>query len=139
LFPGLHHHARFRVSETDDEFSVVMDSDDGTTRVAVQGRLAADLPAGSMFPSLNAASEFFARGSVGYSATRAHGRFDGLELRTFTWQVTPLAVDRVESSFFEDGHRFPPGAAEFDCALLMRGIEHEWHGRASLCRECVLP
>lgn len=138
LFPGVHHHARFRVSETDDEFGVVMDSDDGTTHVAVQGRVATELPTDSLFPSLQAASEFFERGSVGYSATRSHSTFDGLELRAFTWQVTPLAVDRVESSFFEDGNLFPPGAADFDCALLMRGIEHEWHGRPSLCLDRVL-
>jgi hypothetical protein len=39
----------------------------------------------------------------------------------------------VRSSFFEDGSLFPRGSIEFDCALLMRGIEHEWHGRADLC------
>jgi hypothetical protein len=138
LFPGVHHHARFRVSESDDEFGVVMDSDDGTTHVAAHGRTAAKLSPGSIFPSLEDASEFFERGSVGYSATRAPGTFDGLELRAFTWQVMPLAVDRVESSFFEDGERFPPGAAEFDCALLMRGIEHEWHGRKRLCLDRVV-
>lgn len=132
------HHARFRVSETDDQFGLIMDRDDGTTHVAVPGRVAAELPTDSMFPSLEAASEFFERGSVGYSATRSHGTFDGLELRAFTWQVTPLAVDRVESSFFQNGKLFPPGAAEFDCALLMRGIEHEWHGRESLCLDRVL-
>jgi len=38
----------------------------------------------------------------------------------------------VESSFFEDRALFPPGSVEFDCALLMRGIEHEWHGRGWL-------
>jgi hypothetical protein len=25
------------------------------------------------------------------------------------------------------------GSIEFDCALLMRGIDHEWHGKADLC------
>jgi hypothetical protein len=28
---------------------------------------------------------------------------------------------------------FPPGSVQFDCALLMRGIDHEWLGRESLC------
>jgi hypothetical protein len=28
---------------------------------------------------------------------------------------------------------FPKASIEFDCALLMRGIEHEWHGKADLC------
>ena len=25
------------------------------------------------------------------------------------------------------------GSTEFDCALLMENVEHEWYGRASLC------
>jgi hypothetical protein len=33
----------------------------------------------------------------------------------------------VHSSFFANPHVFPPGAAVFDNALLMRGVEHEWH------------
>jgi hypothetical protein len=37
-----------------------------------------------------------------------------------------LAVEQVESSFFNDPRRFPSGSVEFDCALLMRGIRHEW-------------
>jgi len=41
-------------------------------------------------------------------------------------------VERVESSFFEDKSRFPPGTVKFDCALLMRDIEHEWHSREPL-------
>ena len=28
---------------------------------------------------------------------------------------------------------FPKGSIQFDCALLMRGIEHEWRGQADLC------
>jgi hypothetical protein len=39
----------------------------------------------------------------------------------------------VTSSFFEDSALFPKGSIEFDCALLMCGIEHEWHGRSDLC------
>jgi hypothetical protein len=27
---------------------------------------------------------------------------------------------------------FPAGSVELDCALLMRGIDHEWHGREPL-------
>jgi hypothetical protein len=55
--------------------------------------------------------------------------FDGLELRSFGWRAEALAVERVESSFFEDRMKFPSGSAELDCALLMKGIDHEWHGR----------
>jgi hypothetical protein len=133
LFPGVHHHARFRVAEGNGRYSVSLDSRDDRTHVAVEGRTAPDLPATSIFGSLEEASGFFEQGSLGYSATRRDGQYDGLELRTFNWRVEPLSVERVESSFFEDERFFAAGSAEFDSALVMRGIEHEWHGRESLC------
>lgn len=133
IFPGVHHHADFTIDECGDRFSVALRSDDGSTRVSVAGTVTADIPADSVFPSLSAASEFFAGGSLGYSVTRDKGRFDGLELHCTTWSMEPLAVEQVTSSYFSDEARFPPGSVHFDCALLMRGIRHEWHGRGSLC------
>ena len=73
-------------------------------------------------------------GSLGYSVTTTDGRYDGLELRCENWQVQPLDVTRVESSYFEDQSLFPQGSVEFDCALLMRGVQHEWHARGDLYR-----
>jgi hypothetical protein len=133
LFPGVHHHAKFTVGEHDDYYRLVLDSDDRQTHVRVEGHVSEELPKGSIFGSLEGASDFFSRGSLGYSVTAKPGAFDGLELRTFNWKVTPLAVDKVESSFFENPALFPPRSAEFDCALLMREIEHEWLGREPLC------
>lgn len=135
LFPGVQHHASFAVVETGDYLSVAIVSDDGDTRVRVSGRLADGLPATSVFSSVAEASDFFEAGALGYSATRTAGRYDGMELACLNWHVEPLAVDTIESSFFQDVSRFPPGTAEFDCALVMRGIEHEWHGREELCCE----
>ena len=99
----------------------------------MRGRPSGSLPSSSVFDSLAEASAFFQAGSLGYSATPDPARFQGLELNCQNWQVTPLDVDEVRSSFFDDPARFPPGSIEFDCALLMRGIEHEWHGQADLC------
>ena len=135
LFPGEHHHAKFQVEERDGHYRIILDSDDRRTHLAVEGQIASELPSTSVFDSLRQASEFFEQGSLGYSPTREPGRFDGLELRSFTWEVQPLAVERVESSFFEDRALFPAGSVEFDCALLMREIAHEWHGRESLHAE----
>ena len=131
LFPGVHYHSRFSVSETADEFSVDVSNADGT-HVAVEGQICRDLPGSSVFESLPQASEFFNRGSIGYSATRHPGVLDGLELRTSKWEMVPLAIRRVESSFFADQSVFPSGSVEFDCALLMRNIAHEWHGLGNL-------
>jgi uncharacterized protein YqjF (DUF2071 family) len=133
LFPGIHHHARFTVEENPDHYHVALRSDDGVTTMSVRGRRAGRLPASSVFGSLEEASAFFQAGSLGYSATRDPSRFHGLLLRCLNWQVEPLEVEEVRSSFFEDESRFPKRSIGFDCALLMRGIEHEWHGKSDLC------
>lgn len=132
LFPGVHHHAAFQVHEKDDRYRVELNSDDRHTHLLVAGHVAQELPRSSVFGSLQEASDFFERGSLGYSVTATPDQFDGLELRSFNWQVHPLAVEQVESSFFDDQTVFPPGSIEFDCALLMRGIDHEWHGRGMM-------
>jgi hypothetical protein len=133
LFPGIHHHAQFAVQESTERLKVALHSDDGVTSMSVRGHRAHQLPASSVFSSREEASAFFQAGSLGYSATRDPSRFQGLELRCLNWRVEPLEVEEVRSSFFEDVARFPKGSLEFDCALLMRGIEHEWHGKSDLC------
>lgn len=133
LFPGVHNHGAFQVQEKDEHFRVALDSDDSQTHLLVEGHVARELPRTSVFGSVDEASDFFARGALGYSVTAVPGQFDGLELRSFNWQVQPLAIDTVESSFFENRALFPPGSVQFDCALLMRKIDHEWHGRGRLC------
>ena len=126
VFPGVHHHADFEVHETADDFCLEMRSQDGSTAVGLKARLADELNPNSIFTSLTEASDFFARGSAGYSATGNAGCWDGLELHTDDWEVEPLKVNEVRSSFFDDRMQFPADSIEFDCALLMRGIEHEW-------------
>jgi hypothetical protein len=86
-----------------------------------------------MFHSLDEASAFFYASTLGYSATPDPLRFEGLKLHCHNWQVEPLEVDEVRSNVFNDVSLFPRGSIEFDCALLMRGIEHEWCGQADLC------
>jgi len=63
---------------------------------------------------------------MGYSATSAGDHLDAIELETVDWRVSPLDVERVHSSFFGDERRFPAGSVQFDCALVMRDIEHTW-------------
>jgi hypothetical protein len=133
LFPGIHHHAKFLVEESADRFAVAVKSDDGAVSMSVRARRTDRLPESSVFASTQEASEFFAAGSLGYSDAPTPDRFQGLELRCLNWQAEPLDVDEVRSSFFEDGATFPKGSIEFDGALLMRGIEHEWHGQSDLC------
>ena len=127
IFPGEHHHAHFSVEESDSAISLKMKSDDAAVAVEVVGRISPGLPPASIFSSLAEASAFFEKGSVGYSVTSERERLDGLELRTQNWSVEPLEVSHVYSSYFGDKTKFPDGAIEFDHALIMRNLEHEWH------------
>jgi hypothetical protein len=134
LVPGEHHHAHFEVDETDDRLQISFASDDGLTSGSVTAHVTQELPADSVFGSADEASQFFESGALGYSATRDPDRYDGLELQCKTWAVQPLAVEAVRSSYFDDPTKFSAGSAVFDCALLMRGIEHQWRSRADLSR-----
>lgn len=126
LFPGEHQLATFNVQDEGDRIDFRMKSRDGVTEVRFSGAVADDLPAGSSFGSVEEASKFFEAGSLGYSA-RAHGEgVDGLRFKTESWLVRPLALSAMYSSFFANRDLFPEGSVEFDCALIMRNIAHEW-------------
>ncbi|MEZ4279998.1 MAG: DUF2071 domain-containing protein [Myxococcota bacterium] len=139
LFPGVHQLATFETSDTDPRISVAFKANDGSAFAKVSGIVGSPFPSGSIFTSLAEASAFFETGSIGYSATKSPDLFDGLELRSHSWKVEPLMIDLVDSSFFTDGASLPAGTAEFDCALLMREISHEWLARDPLCCEDVAP
>ena len=101
------------------------------------GAVADELPARSVFGTAAAASAFFERGSVGYSATGSVVRHDGLELRCQRWGVRPLTVTLATSTYLADPTRFPHGSVEFDSALLMRDVEHTWHAQPDLYGDVV--
>jgi hypothetical protein len=127
LFSGEHHPARFSVVDTLAHVELAMQSLDGSVSVKVVGDAADELPASSCFQSLQEASAFFEGGSLGYSATREGSRLDGLRLTTLHWSTRPLSVREVHTSFFADPLRFPAGSIQFDHALVMRDLAHEWH------------
>jgi hypothetical protein len=132
IFPGEHHQASFSVAESESEIKLSVESSDAAVRVEVEGRIADELPASSIFSSLAEASSFFKGGSLGYSVTAEPGRLDGLELETKEWRVEPLQVSRMYSSHFSDEERFPEGSVGFDHALIMRDVSHEWHSADDL-------
>jgi len=77
-------------------------------------------------------SDFFERGSLGYSDTAEGQSLEGIELRTNAWSVQALEVDHANASYFNDPAAFPAGSVEFDNALLMRNVDHSWHRRSPL-------
>ncbi len=132
VFPGAHHAASFTVWETGGNYKLEMRSADGTTFLRIRARAADKLPSNSIFRSLAEASAFLRNGALGWSVRATDEAFDGLELDCNGWRIEPLAVDRLESSYFENTSLFPAGTVEFDSAFLMRNVSHEWHARGIL-------
>ena len=124
VFPGKHYHAAFDVKEEDNNYRIAFTSSDDTS-ISINADLTDILDPSSIFETLENASAFFQAGAVGYSPNG--NKYDGLELRTENWKVQPLAVNEVHSSFFEDEALFLKGSVQFDNALLMTEIAHEWH------------
>jgi Uncharacterized conserved protein (COG2071) len=132
FFPGEHHAAKFNVTDDGDRIDFEMISDDQSVVVKVRGKKSDELSPESGFKNAAEASAFFESGSLGYSATRKGDRLEGLRLKTLQWKISPLQVEHVRSSFFDDKTKFPQGSVSFDCALIMRDIEHEWQSEADL-------
>jgi hypothetical protein len=127
IFPGEHQSADFSVADDGSQISISIRARDGGMTVQLQAHDADTLPGSSCFRSIADSSAFFEGGSVGYSATADCCRLDGIRLETKGWQVRPLAVDNVESSYFSNPEMFPTDSISFDHALIMRDVRHEWH------------
>lgn len=127
IFPGTHHLANFQVDEHEDSYKVGFTSNDNTS-LSIEAQETTLWSTESVFNDLQSASDFFENGTVGYSPASNKGHYDGLELTTYQWEVKPLKVSSVQSSFFEDASIFPKGSVKFDNALLMKNIGHEWKG-----------
>lgn len=125
IFPGIHHFADFKVDERDGYYSVEFRSEDNTY-LSIKAQETQDWNSTSIFKNLDCASSFFEQGAIGYSPDHSGNKFDGLELKTYRWKVTPLKISEVRSSFFENEDIFPSGSVKFDNALLMKDIGHEW-------------
>jgi hypothetical protein len=124
IFPGRHFHARFDVKEGDGNYQVAFKSSDGAF-ISIDAKKSENFNPDSIFQNFENASRFFEGGAIGYSPNNS--KYEGLQLKTFNWKMEPLQVASVQSSFFEDETVFPQGSTQFDNALLMTQIKHEWH------------
>ena len=123
LFPGKHYLAKFNVQETNGNYHIDFKSSDDTV-TSIDATETKFFNENSIFKTLENASDFFENGDLGYSPNK--DKFDGLRLKAYKWEVQPLEVSNVKSSFFENEEIFPKGSVTFDNALLMTNIEHEW-------------
>jgi Uncharacterized conserved protein (COG2071) len=124
VFPGKHYLAKFNVREGNGNYHVDFTSSD-LTSISIDAKETKVFKADSIFETLENASDFFEKGSVGYSPNKKI--VEGLKLQTKEWKVSPLEVSAIQSSFFDDESLFPKGSVVFDHALLMTQIKHEWH------------
>jgi hypothetical protein len=136
LFPGVHHHSKFTVDDREGRISIrIVAEDIEDPLVDLETSETEAFPETSVFSSLTESSAFFEAGCVGYSSRPDSCRLDGLLLKVADWRVSPLKVHQVRSAFFDDPAIFPAGSIEFDHALLMRDIRHEWHSEPSMSVE----
>jgi hypothetical protein len=132
FFPGMYHRSWIDTRDDRGVVEISCRSDDGAGDVRFVARETDQLPSTSVFGSLEEAAAFFQRGAVGYSASRHAARLDGLLLQTNGWSVAPLDVEVLESSYFANSIRFPPGSATLDDALIMRNVAHTWRALPSI-------
>jgi len=111
LFPGNLHRARISSVGNDEQFSIALTSRDQVTRVSVSASIADQLPDGSVFGNIQHMSDFLEDASVAYSDSASGDCFEGVELETTNWSVTPLEIHHANSSFFDDQALFPNGSA----------------------------
>ncbi|HYF68476.1 MAG TPA: DUF2071 domain-containing protein [Ohtaekwangia sp.] len=126
FFSWPHYRAVFAVGEGNGKYAVSMQSRDGYTRLEVDARRTDHFPSNSMFDSLLHASCSFKDCALGVSPSTKRSEFKTIKLQTKTWNVTPLQVHDLKSSYFEDKSLFPHDTIQFDNALLMEGVSREW-------------
>jgi hypothetical protein len=127
LFPGVHTRARFDVRDPGDRLEYSVTTEAGDTDVRLRVRLVEDWRPSPLFPVFEDVRSFFAKGDCGFSCSLRGDELEGMQLRTTVWEMSPLEVEDVASTFYDDRDRFPEGTIGLDGAVLMRGIPHEWH------------
>ncbi|WP_417366769.1 DUF2071 domain-containing protein [Flavobacterium beibuense] len=123
VFPGKHHMAKFNISEASGHYAISYTTNDATS-MNIEASEADVFNSNSVFGNMETASAFFKNGSIGF--TPCNSGLDSVILHTYNWEIKPLEVIKVESSYFNDTNLFPNDSIQFDNALLMQNIEHEW-------------
>ena len=126
IFPGIFQRSTFSVTESAARYKVEIAHKKSEPHVIFDGEECAEFPKTSVFESLAEASEFFAKGAIGYSLAKDGSHFQGMELRFLEWHISPLKINRAHVKLYEDGNLFPKGAVQVDSAMIMKRLRHEW-------------
>ena len=127
VFPGIFQRSAFKVVETPGRYHVEIAYPGKDPHVVFDGEDAPSFSSSSIFSSLDEASDFFAKGAVGYSTSRDRTHFQGMELRLLEWHISPLKINKAFVRLYEEGSAFPRGSVQLDSAMVMRRLKHEWH------------
>ncbi len=69
LFPGVHHAADFKVSQTPEDLRMHVTTKNGEADVQLQARFGADWESSRLFPKFEEAVQFFKKGDCGFSCS----------------------------------------------------------------------
>mgnify|MGYP000134884593 CR=1 FL=1 len=117
--------ADFRVWEKDGVCRVRVDCGEEYAGVEIHETGSDEITEGSVFDSVESASEFFCEAGMRYSPSGE--RYDGIEFCPREFEMKPVEVKELQSSYFGKAE-----SAELDSAFKMEGIEHEWRPRGSV-------
>jgi len=131
LFPGSHLRATIRVREAGPDLTISVHNYKQVMSVRVNVSDTTSL-GGSLFTSLDEAIQFFRNGSQGYSPSLSGSCLEGVQLQCDRWEATPVVINEIHSSFFEDPKSFEPGSVVVDCGLIMRNLPARWHATGDL-------
>ena len=131
VFPGRYDLARFRVEESEGRVHIEVRSSDSQVHLAVDAAPADDMQ-GELFRSVDEATEFFRHGAVGFSPSAVGNCLDGVRLESPSWAASPMAIEHMESSLFDNVALFPCGVCILDSALVMRDLRVRWLTTPSL-------
>lgn len=127
IFPGVHGRARFDVNESADKVAISISDSEGSL-VSLAGQISDEFSS-RVFASHDEASRYFQDDRIGYSPARRGGELEGLKLNCHVWTTSNLAID---NSFVREFSALSP-EIEFDHALIMHGISHDWSEVPRLC------
>lgn len=143
LLPGPQQYGIFDIQESDSTFQLAMHSGSEFASAKV---VKTEHWQSQLFETQQASSDFFEASPIGWASpvnrtnpvdrasavkrtsSATSDRVRGVRLSTQHWSTSALAVQQLESSFFQ---KLPPGTAIFDHALLMQKIPAVWSAELS--------
>lgn len=125
VFSGVYKPAKFVIEERDGQYNIDAESKDKEVSISISAQETREFKS-ELFNSFEEASSFFECSPVGFSPDNKGCELEGIRLTAKGWNMEPLEVTQIKSSFYDDKSLFPEGSIEFDCALIMKDLPVLW-------------